>query len=176
MLYFKAITSLFFLLFVFSCSEEKEPKLPVKWTTEESIEMNSTFSEEEEASIDAYLKRRPDWKMSKTGTGLQYFIYQKRDNNDSVKIGDVVSVEFSVELLDGTVCYESNAGESESFMVEKSDLETGLHEGIKKMKLNERGKFILPSHLAHGLLGDRDKIPPMETVIYDIKLINITSQ
>lgn len=176
MYYIRVLIPILSLTFLFACQAEVKKKEPIKWSKEESINMNAAFSEEEEEFIESYLKRRPDWKMTKTGTGLRYFIYQRRDNDDSVKIGDIVTVEFTVELLDGTVCYSSEAKGAESFIVEKTDIESGINEGVKKMKLDERGKFILPSHLAHGLIGDRDKIPPLETVIYDIKLINIKPQ
>jgi FKBP-type peptidyl-prolyl cis-trans isomerase len=36
-----------------------------------------------------------------------------------------------------------------------------------------KAKFILPSHLAYGLTGDQDKIPPQSPVVYDIELIEI---
>jgi hypothetical protein len=33
--------------------------------------------------------------------------------------------------------------------------------------------MILPSHLAYGLIGDQDVIPPKSTLVYDIELIDI---
>jgi len=40
------------------------------------------------------------------------------------------------------------------------------------MNKGAKAKFILPSHLAHGLLGDENKIPSNATVIYDIELLD----
>ncbi len=172
----KSIFPLFILttlLFV-SCNEEEEKVIyEPKWTKEQSIDMNSTFSYEEEDEINSFLKRRPDWKMTKTGSGLQYFIYHKSENIDSAKFGDIVFVDFSVSLLDGTECYSSKETGTESFMVEKTDIESGLHEAMKLMCTGDKAKFILPSHLAHGLIGDLDKIPPLVAVVYDIELIKI---
>jgi FKBP-type peptidyl-prolyl cis-trans isomerase len=48
-----------------------------------------------------------------------------------------------------------------------------LHEGIQLLHVGDKAIFILPSHLAHGLLGDEDKIPPHSAVIYDIELLGI---
>jgi len=31
----------------------------------------------------------------------------------------------------------------------------------------------LPSHLAHGLLGDLDKIPPQSILLIDVQLNNV---
>jgi len=33
--------------------------------------------------------------------------------------------------------------------------------------------FIIPSNLAQGLVGDRDKIPPGSVVIYEINLLSV---
>lgn len=162
-------------LFLGACSEkEVEEELPkLKWNKEESIKMQSTFSGEEEDEINAYLKRRPDWRMTKTGTGLRYFIYQKSENQDSVKVYDEVVVDFKISLLDGSECYSSETNGTESFVVEKTDIESGLHEAVKLMCTDDKALFILPSHLAHGLIGDQDKIPPLVPIIYDIHLLKV---
>ena len=40
-------------------------------------------------------------------------------------------------------------------------------------KVGDKAKLIVPSHLGHGLLGDFDKVPPMRSLVIDIKLIGI---
>jgi gliding motility-associated peptidyl-prolyl isomerase len=162
------------LVLLWSCQGQKpEQKKDIKWTKEQSIQMQNTFSNEEEEEINAFLKRHPDWKMTETGTGLRYFIYEKSKNIDSAKVGDIVIVDFNISLLDGTQCYSSKEKGEENFMVEKTDIESGLHEAMKLMCTDDKAKFILPSHLAHGLIGDLDKIPPLVSVIYDIHLKEI---
>ncbi len=154
------------------CSEEVELVQPdPDWSTEQSIEMNSTFSSVEDGEIDQFLGRHKDWKMIKTGSGLHYMIYQRSEMTDTIEVGDVVTVDFEISLLNGDVCYSSSKNGPESFVVEKTDIESGLHEAVKLMHTGDRGKFILPSHLAHGLLGDTDKIPPLSPVIYDMTLV-----
>jgi FKBP-type peptidyl-prolyl cis-trans isomerase len=41
------------------------------------------------------------------------------------------------------------------------------------MNVGDRAKFIVPSHLAFGLLGDQKMIPPQATLVYDVELINL---
>jgi FKBP-type peptidyl-prolyl cis-trans isomerase len=41
------------------------------------------------------------------------------------------------------------------------------------MHVGDRAKFIVPSHLAFGLLGDQNKIPQHATLVYDIELVKI---
>ncbi len=173
-------TRYFFWLFVFvltSCAGEENNMIlnDPNWTKNQSIDMNSTFALEENEEIDLFLERHQDWSMTETGTGLRYMIYQKSVSNDSVKVGDLVTVDFEISLLNGDVCYSSRGNEPETFTVEKSDIESGLHEGVKYLCLGDKAKFILPSHAAHGLIGDTDKIPPLSPVIYDIELLKIES-
>lgn len=173
-MHFKGLFFVLFIISIAACSNENEEQgSDIAWSKEASINMNSTFAAEELEEITQYLSRRPDWKMMKTGSGLQYFIYEKTDSLVPPKAGNQVAVNFTVSLLNGHICYSSKRGEPEVFTVEKSDIESGLHEGIKLMHLGEKAKFILPSHLAHGLIGDSDEIPPLETVVYDIELIDI---
>jgi FKBP-type peptidyl-prolyl cis-trans isomerase len=61
----------------------------------------------------------------------------------------------------------------EEFVIDKSDIESGIQEGIKKMREGDRAKMIIPSHLAHGLVGDLDKIPPLSVIVVDIHLIGL---
>lgn len=175
---FKYILFLLPFLLSVSCTEEApiiEQPLP-EWTKEESINMQSVFVEEEEDEINSFLKRHSDWKMTKTETGLRYFIYEKSTHNDTARIYDEVTVDFEIDLLDGTHCYSSKTNGPESFMIEKTDIESGLHEALKYMCTDDKALFILPSHLAHGLIGDSDQIPPLVPIIYDIHLIKINSE
>ncbi|UKN01887.1 FKBP-type peptidyl-prolyl cis-trans isomerase [Paracrocinitomix mangrovi] len=163
-------------IFLLSCKSEPEVQTPVNtgdWTQDESINMHNTFAGEENQEIEDFLSHRPDWKAKETGTGLRYFVYYKSENNDTARAGDFVTVDFEITLLDGTFCYSSEEKGAESFVVEKTDLEYGLHEGIKFMCTGDKAKFILPSHMAHGLIGDKDKIPPLMPTIYDITLVEI---
>jgi len=171
---FQKLLLILSLTLFFSCTEEIKVKtLPKdKWNTDESIQMQTTFIAEENEEIDAFLNRHSDWKTKKTGTGLRYFIYKKSENLDSAKVDNEVSIFFEVKLLDGTICYSEKV-EPHKFMIEKTDIESGLHEALKYMCVGDKALFILPSHLAHGLIGDQDKIPPLQPLIYDIELLKI---
>ncbi len=142
------------------------------WTTDESVNMNAQFSQEEDQEIDLFLETHPDWKMTETGTGLRYMIYDRATSFDSCKIEDTVTVKFEIMLLSGEICYSSEENGAESFVVEKSDIESGLHEGVQLLCIGDKAKFILPSRIAHGLIGDEEKIPPLSPVIYDIEVLD----
>ena len=155
-----------------SCSQEEEKPVEVHWTKKESSEFSKAIAAQEEIDIRLYLEMRKDWQMIKTGSGLQYDIYEK-GKGEVCKPGDIAEIEYRVTLLDGTVCYHTPSDEYVEVMVDKSDIETGLQEGLKKMRVGDRARLIIPSHLGHGLVGDLDKIPPLNTLVLDVHLLGI---
>jgi FKBP-type peptidyl-prolyl cis-trans isomerase len=50
---------------------------------------------------------------------------------------------------------------------------TGLQNGIKIMKKNEKVTFLFPSHIAYGYHGDNKKIGANEPLICTVTLNNI---
>ena len=170
----KYLIPIVFIL-LFSCQGEAENMIVQNpnWDTDESSNMNAQFANEESEEIELFLSTHQDWEMTATGTGLRYMVYQKGEGSDSAKVGNTVTVDFEISLLSGDVCYSSKENGAESFIVEKSDIESGLHEGVQFMCVGDKAKFIIPSHAAHGLVGDTEKIPPLSPVIYDIELLKI---
>ena len=118
------------------------------------------------------MAQHSDWKLTSTGTGLQYYIYEANDGQP-IKVGSVIDVKYKVTQLDGTVCYETGEDEVLEVEVDHSQVETGLQEGLKKMKVGDKAKMIIPSHLAHGITGDLNKIPPLTPLIIDIQVTEL---
>jgi FKBP-type peptidyl-prolyl cis-trans isomerase FkpA len=164
---------LIFLLVILlgSCSGEVDIEKDPVTIKEDLIKTHQNLHRQEEQDIDAYAKRR-NLNMKISGTGLRYLILKDGEGEKAVK-GDLVTVNYRVELLDGTLCYSSDKKGVQTFTVEKDQVESGIHEGIKLLAQGGKAKFILPSHLAYGLTGDQDKIPPQSPVVYDIELIEI---
>jgi FKBP-type peptidyl-prolyl cis-trans isomerase len=160
------------LVFIFSCQSEAEKEKEVDWDQTKSTEFNKSITVEEEINIDLYLEEHKDWKVTKSGSGLRYWIYKEGDGPIATSSKNA-EVEIIVQLLDGTECYRTDADEVEVFEIDHADIESGIHEGIKLMHVGDRAKLIIPSHLAHGLVGDLDKVPPMSTLVVDIHLIGL---
>ncbi len=87
--------------------------------------------------------------------------------------GKLVSIAFTVSLLNGTICYSSDEDGEKEFVLGLNQVESGLEEGIMQMRVGDKAKFILPSHLGHGLIGDLDRIPQKVTLVYDVELLSI---
>jgi len=167
----------FLLILLFSCSSENEDnKEQVNWNKDKSVELNKVIANEEAVDIKIYLQRHLDWKMIATGSGLQYYIYEHGKNTDSLKVNDVVDVKYKVMTFDDKVCYQTEDDEVLEVKIDHSQVETGLQEGLKKMCVGDKAKMIIPSHLAHGLTGDFDKIPPLTPIVIDVEVVELLNR
>ncbi|PWH87172.1 FKBP-type peptidyl-prolyl cis-trans isomerase [Brumimicrobium oceani] len=168
---FILFSSFFGLLF--SC-EDKAKELPPEpeWSVEHSTKMNEQFTREDEINIRLYLSRRENWEMKSTGSGLRYWIYEDKEG-PTAEAGDKVDVKFEIKMLNDSLLYKTEDKELSTFKVDKSDIETGVMEGIKYLSEGDKAKLIIPSHIGHGLLGDFKKIPPLQVLVVDLELVKI---
>ena len=168
------ILFLFCIISVFlSCNSQPVEKEKVHYPTpEETAQMNREWIEEEQLLINQFLKRK-EWKMTESKSGLHYLIYQKGEGKQA-KSGMQAMVSYSVSLLNGKEIFNTKETGPQAFLIEKDHVETGIHEGITYMKVGDRAKIIIPPYLAHGLLGDKDKIPPMATLVFDLRLLGVS--
>lgn len=167
----KKLICLVSIIALVSCNEEPAKKAP-EWNTEKSIEMNEELAAEQDLDIDLFLAKYENKEIIKTGSGLR-FILMKSSNGEQAKTGREALVSYSVQLLDGTEVYKTSEDELDVFDVDNSQIESGIHEGIKRMKVGEKAILVFPSHLAHGLIGDMQKIPPLSPLVVEIELIEL---
>lgn len=135
------------------------------------VEANKMYVKQESDEIDQYVAHH-GWQMTTTGTGLRYMITKKGDGA-LAQIDQRAKVNFKISLLDGTLCYSSDSTGAKEFLIGKDNVESGLHEGIQYMHVGDKAIIILPSHLAHGLIGDESKIPPHASVLYELELLSL---
>ena len=109
----------------------------------------------------------------KTTSGIRYYVYQPSQKGDSVKTDDIIKINYTISLLDGTECYSSKTDGVKEFKVGMEDVENGLHKAVLFLKSGDKALIMIPSHLAHGLLGDSKKIPPQSPIIYDIEILSV---
>lgn len=160
--------------FLFSCKEEVKPKKK-QYSPEQvkqlSLEMNAWDKKRQNDEINQYIKAH-GWTMEMTESGLRYMVIEA-GKGALARPGQVAKVEYKISLLDGTVCYSSEKDGAKEFLIGKDNVESGLHEGLALMHVGDKMRFILPSHLAHGLTGDQSKIPALSSVVYEIELLEL---
>ncbi len=135
------------------------------------VRVNQYLVDKDKEIIENYVKRR-GWNMEVTKTGLWYMIYQK-GKGKPVRKNSRVTIEYNIHLLDGTLCYHSDEEGPKQFEVGKGEVEPGLDEGIRYLRMGDRARFIIPPHLAYGLIGDENKIPARSVIVYDLRVLSV---
>ena len=145
-----------------------------------AIEAFRTFEgsrEKREAEVKAKQKSLLDSVAAgyeETKSGLRYQILQKGTGKQATK-GANVSVHYKGQLLDGTV-FDSSYKRKEpiDFAIGVGQVIAGWDEGIQLLKVGDKARFVIPSHLAYGESGAGGVIPPNATLIFDVELMNVT--
>lgn len=145
--------------------------LTEKQAKEELIPSHRMYVKQEEDEIKQYIKQH-NYQMQSTPSGIYYMITQ-HGTGIQPEVNDVVKVTYCISLLDGTLCYDSKKDGLKEFKVGKDVEESGVHQAVQLMHQGDKGTFIIPSYLAMGLVGDRNKIPPGAVVIYEINLLEV---
>ena len=153
------------------CNKTDQKGVPM--SKESLIRANKGLVTIDKERIEAFAERH-QWEMATTETGLWYQIYE-HGTGDSARNGLIASLKYTISLLDGTLCYSSDSTGEKTFLIGQGGVESGLEEGILLMRCGDKARFIMPPHLAHGLPGDNDKIPPRSTIVYQVELLNLTN-
>ena len=107
---------------------------------------------------------------------INYLVYRAEGDGDLIERGDIVTLEYEVDLITGDRVYSSKEDGNKTFVVGRGGVESGLEEAILKLRNNSVAVLILPSHLAHGLLGDGERIPPKSPIVYYVKVIDVKNK
>ncbi len=167
------------MILIFSCENQSnsivvEDRTFQKLDKNLSIKLNSQWVKDEAFRIEQYCIRQ-GWKTKSTNSGLQYVVIEDLHNNNSPKAGDQVIISYDVRLMnpEKTSCYHSDSNGLAKFTIDQSSVESGLHEVVTYLNKGDSALVILPHYLAHGITGDSHKIPPLSSVIYYIKIIDV---
>lgn len=164
---------MFFAMLIVSCNNVGEPrkKSNIKQADESLVKANRYLVKQEKEEIENYI-RRHGWEMNETGSGLQYFIIEK-GNGEPTEKGKVAILDYTTKLISGDLVYSSTEDGFKAFNIGHGGVESGLEELVLLLRVGDKARAILPSHLAYGLLGDDKKIPSRATLIYEIELIEL---
>jgi FKBP-type peptidyl-prolyl cis-trans isomerase FkpA len=163
------------VLFIFACKPEvnkhsnaqdisAEDKKAIEQTF---IKANQQLLQKENDDMDYYAQSH-QLSFVRTSSGIRYCVYKPSAKGDSIKAGQSVVLQYTLSLLDGTKCYSSDQDGKKVFMVEQGEIESGIHKGLQYLKRGDKAILLIPSPLAHGLLGDMKKIPPQMPIVYDV--------
>jgi FKBP-type peptidyl-prolyl cis-trans isomerase FkpA len=163
------ILVLFLTLALIACRQGSEKNQhPVPPDRNDMAELNSYMVRKDRERIQSYTERK-NLTMTETKTGLWYQIL-KQGEGGTFREGDKLIIEYECSLLDGTKCYSSKDQGPRELVLGRSDIETGLNEGLRLLKPGAEAIFILPPFLAYGLIGDRKSIPPRAVLVYNVRV------
>ena len=152
-------------LFIFfitgeSLSSEKSP-----------VTENMVRGEQEKVAKEEALIKEKYPNSIRTSSGLMYIIL-KEGNGATPTSGALVEAHYTGRLLDGTKFYSSvDRGKPFLFLVGRGEVIKGWDEAFLSMKKGEKRILIIPPGLAYGDKG-MGTIPPNETLIFEVELIN----
>ena len=120
--------------------------------------------------MDDYAARH-HWTMKTTSSGLRYWNYREGKGPLPVE-GDLVSVRYSMNLLNGDPVGKPGSVTVLEFEIGKRKVIRGLEESVQLMNAGSRARLIVPSHLAYGLLGE-EAVPSGSAIVIDVELMAV---
>ena len=154
----------------FSVSDPSE-RIDPETLRESLIHANIAALHAEDEQIEDMIKRY-GLQMQTSATGLRYAV-NLIGSGEFAKEGDLVSLKYVLRSISGDVIYSSEYTGPIRFIVGKGNVVSGLEEAILLLRVGDKAKIVIPSHLGFGLAGDDNRIPPKTTLIYDLELLEI---
>jgi len=93
-------------------------------------------------------------------------------SGQEARAGDVLTVNYTGRLEDGTIFDTSMGAEPISFMIGAGYMIPGWEQGLIGMKEGGKRLLIIPPELAYGTQG-RGSIPPNATLIFEVELVKV---
>jgi peptidylprolyl isomerase len=121
-------------------------------------------------------KTRPEVTVPKGAPPAQLEIEDLEEGTGAeAKSGDKVTVQYvGVNYKNGKEFDASwNRGEPFPFTLGASEVISGWDQGVEGMKVGGRRELIIPPELAYGESGAPPAIPPNETLIFVIDLLEV---
>ena len=166
----KKILFFYFILILVSCDGDKKVEKPkiTKHIIDSMVEnLEIKYNKMEDDRIRDYISRHEP--MVKTKMGFWYVVNEKNEKGREIKDGDIVKYKRDISLCNSDTLYK----DVNIIKIGQGSEISGMHQALKLLRNGEKATFIFPSFLAHGLLGDLEKIPPKSELVYKVEIIDI---
>ncbi|MEE2800888.1 MAG: peptidylprolyl isomerase [Bacteroidota bacterium] len=111
--------------------------------------------------------------FNKTESGLRYQIINHGEGKQAEK-GKIVSVHYKGMLANGKV-FDSSYSRNQpiEFPLGMGQVIPGWDEGISLLKVGDKARLVIPSHLGYGASGAGGVIPPNAVLVFDVELMDV---
>jgi FKBP-type peptidyl-prolyl cis-trans isomerase FkpA len=161
---------LYFILIFVSCGGDKKVEKPkiTKRVIDSMVEnLEIKFNKMEDDRIRDYISRHEP--MVKTKMGFWYVVNEKNEKGREIKDGNLVKYKRDISLCNSDALYN----DVNILKIGQGNEISGMHQALKLLRNGEKATFIFPSFLAHGLLGDLEKVPPKSELVYKVEIIDV---
>jgi FKBP-type peptidyl-prolyl cis-trans isomerase len=139
--------------------------------TEIRGKLAESTKKEAQQSLDKLMKE--DTELKKSKSGLIYKVI-KKGNKRRPKKGQFVKIEFKSMHLDGKVFDQTSPQNIPTLPLD--GILPAWREGLKMLGVGGEIKMIAPSHLAFGDAGAPPKVKGGESIIFEMKLVDIFNE
>ena len=138
-----------------------------------SVVRNIKINKREEISFLKIIEKDSKSKYNLSNKGFWFKILKSSEKNLKPKTGDEVEFFFNIFDLNGNDIYKDDNFDPIKYVVDKEEVLPALRYGIKELRTEETGIFLMPSFLCYGYQGDGEKIIPNQPLILQINLISL---
>lgn len=118
--------------------------------------------------------RPPSYDAFRTASGVKVRDLVVPETGAVAAIGDEVTIEYELRLLDGTVADSSRErAEPVTFELGARQVPAGLEEGILGMRALGRRRLRVPAELGYGSAGRPPRIPGDAVLVFDVELLEV---
>lgn len=126
----------------------------------------------ESQSIAKYIEKK-GMAIKQQESGL-YYIETKSGEGDSVQVGDLVAIHYSIYNIDDTLIESSYSYEQPlPFVYGDNQMIPGIEEAVGYMKVGGKSRIIVPSRLGFGDVKIDDNLPANSVLIVDLELVDL---
>lgn len=133
---------------------------------EQLMDYNRNRVSNEDALIDSFVSSLNE-SYETSPTGMRYSILNEGEGLPFAE-GDPVEVQYTIHLMDSTLCYDKREGEGLQFIVNGSDVAPGFHQLAGLLKPGGHVRAVWPSRLGYGLAGDMNRIPQDAVLLVEL--------
>lgn len=105
------------------------------------------------------------------------FIEHKKGTGRQPQAEEMISVNLTVKLLDGTKIFSTDdRGEPFEYQYGKNFDTKGLEEGVGMLRKGGKATLIVPHQIAYGAEAKGQMIEPYSAVVYEVELVGMRSK